>query len=260
MKKLMFAALAVASCSAFAAKDVQVNDLTLAKKSLSFATKSYSIKITGTDWTNAEQNVTAKFAEITNNIVKACSAYDLDYEMPEITDAWAAIDKSGKVKGSIKFTAPAYKLDRDGKAVASTKVVTTKFNGFVITRGKETKTYLWSDSTKNEEYKKEYKYWGYEIPGAQFGKDVATADGKAQLAMTIVNDAHNLQAVATGTCDKKTGALKSVAGNFADVACMGYGTWKLAANNSVTKKAVDEASGVNKDEDILALKKVELVK
>ena len=255
MKKLMFAALAVVSCSAFAAKDVQVNDLTLTKKALAYATKSYTIKIVGTDWTNAEQNVAAEFAKITNNIVKACT-YDIDYELPEITDAWAAIDKSGKVKGTIKFTAPAV----DNKGFAKTKVVTTKLNGFAITRGKETKTYLW-DNTKNEYAKDGFKFWACEIPGAKFRKELGTADGKAQLGLEIANDeGHTLQAVATGTYDKNAKAIKSVAGNFADIGCMGYGTWKFALNKSVTTKAIDDASGVNSNEDILKLKKVELRK
>ena len=250
MKKLMFAALAVASCSAFAAKDVQVNDLTLAKKSLSYATKSYSIKFEADSWEAAEAKVKAQFEKELLAITNACT-YDIEMPYDQFDTAWKLVKKGDKVKGTFKYTAPAV----DNKGVAKTKVVSKKLNGFVITRGKIAKTYLW-DNTKNEYG----KIWGYEIPAAEFGKGVATADGKAQLAMSIVNDEHSLQAVATGTADKKTGAIKSVAGNFADCECMGYGTWKFALNNSVTKKAVDDASGVNTDEDILALKKVELFK
>ena len=253
MKKLMFAALAVASCSAFAAKDVQVNDLTLTKKALAYATKSYTIKITGNSWSNAMENAEKEFNGHVDAITNACT-YDIDYELPEFKDLWATVTQGEKVKGSIKFTAPAVK-----SGVASTKVVTTKLNGLAITRGKETKTYLW-DNTKNEYAKDGFKFWGYEIPDAQFRKELGTADGKAQLGLEIANDGHTLQAVATGTCDKNTKAIKSVAGNFADIGCMGYGTWKFALNTSVTKKAVDDASGVNTDEDILALKKVELYK
>ena len=252
MKKLMFAALAVASCSAFAAKNVQVNDLTLTKKSLAYATKSYSIKFEAASWEAAEKQVKEQFEKDLKAITNAC-VYDIEIPYDTFDTAWKLVKKGDKVKGTFKYTAPAV----DNKGVAKTKVVTKKLNGFVIDRAADgCKTYLW-DGTKNEWG----KIWGYEIPDAKFGKGVGTADGKAHLAMSIVNDEHNLQAVATGTCDKKDPkVLKSVAGNFADCECMGYGTWKLAANKSVTKKAIDEASGVNSDEDILALKKVELVK
>ena len=256
MKKLMFAALAVASCSAFAATTnevTSVSDLALAKKALAYATKSYSIKIEGTDWTNAMEKAEVEFNKIASNIVKACT-YDIEYTMPTFKDAWATVDQKGAVKGSFKFTAPAEK-----NGVASTKVVTTKVNGLLIERTNAAGAlYVW-DNTKNE-YSKEYKYWGYDISeGTKLSGRVATKDGKASLNLAIIGGTdehpHFLQGVGTGTCDKNTQEIKSVAGNFADVLCKGYGTWKLSYNKGLTTKS----AGLD-NEAILKLKKVELAK
>ena len=243
MKKLMFAALVVASCSAMA-DAVQVSDLTLTRKALAYATKTYTIKLAGNTWDEAEKNAEKEFNAIAAEIADACK-YEIDYEMPEFKSIW--VGGTGKVKGSLKFTAPSVK-----NGVASTKVVTTKLNGLKIDRDSGTKTYLWDD-TKNEF--SAYKYWGNLVP-ATYAGSVATADGKASVNMAIAAPGFSdLRGVATGTCDKNTKALKSVAGNFADTLSNGYGTWKLAYN-----KKVSEQSQALDDEQILALKKVELEK
>ena len=261
MKKLMFAALAVASCSAMAAKNVQVNDLTISKKALAYATKSYSIKFEGATPSNALENAEAQFNELIwgKDGIVSNKVDGLDFDESQFAfDGYRAKIKDDATKGTLKVTLPAL-----GKNGLSTKVVTTKINGLVIVRGNERpNTYLW-DNTKNEYAKDGFKFWGHLIP-SYFYNPIVTLDGKASLTMFLgdpyVKKDHGFSGVATGTCDKKTGVIKSVAGNFADAYCNGYGTWKYALNNSLTKKAQDDASGVNTDEDILALKKVELVK
>ena len=230
MKKLMFAALAVASCSAMAAEGLtqtEVCDLTITKKALAYATKAYTIKIEGESWSNAMEKAEAKFAEITNEVVQACT-YDIDYELPEFKDLWVTVTQGEKVKGSIKFTAPAVK-----SGVASTKVVTTKLNGLYLKNGDNKKTIIW-DNVKNE-----WKLYDPMTIPAQFVDEVLTADGKASLSVIIDDDVngHNLRGVATGTSDKNTKKIKSVAGNFADTGCKGYGTWKFAYNKKLTGKS-----------------------
>ena len=246
----MFAALIVASCSAMA-DTVQVSDLTLTRKALAYATKTYTIQLTGNSWDEAEKNAEKEFNAIAADIAKACT-YEIDYEMPEFKKIWVR-GTGDKVKGSIKFTAPSVK-----NGVASTKVVTTKINGLKIDRASTgPKTYLWDD-TKNEYVveNKNYKFWGVLVP-AVYGGSVATADGKASVNMTIADEQgfSDLRGVATGTSDKNTKAFKSVAGNFADTLSNGYGTWKLAYNKKVSAQAATLS-----DEQILELKKVELAK
>lgn len=252
MKKLMIVALAVASCTAMAAEEVvnnEVYDLSFTTKSLELATKTLSIKIQGATWSNAYEKASEAYWKESEKIIKACAGLGLSYELPCFDEVWNSTTNGGaKVKGTLKFTVP----NVNTKGVAATKVVSKKINGVAIKDGEgKYKTYLW-DNTKNEFYNardakaKNYKYWAWELPFDYSGL-IATDDGKASLNVKLAE----LRGVATGTCDKNTKVIKSVAGNIADTGSASYGTWKFSYNKRLTGKSTDV---------ILTDKKVELAK
>ena len=261
MKKLMFAALALASCSVIAAINVEVNDLTITRKSLEYATKTYTFS--GSKFQSEEavvadvqKKLDALKASFDGAKKEGLEADELGYK-PELLK----IKSSNKgISYTYKFVAPSLQnIDsKTGERKANktpyavTKVVTKKLNGFVIVRGDDVKTYLW-DNVKNP-WK---QYDGYEMP-FKFDDKIATDDGKASLNASLKDGGYDFAGVATGTSDKSTKAIKSVSGNFADLDSKGYGTWKYAINKTVTKKAVNGT--YTDDESILKSKKVELVK
>ena len=239
----MFAALAVASCSAMAAINSTVADLQFAKKSLEYATKTVSFSYEGTNYESAVESAAAHLAGLVSTIESnKVNGLEFDPSMFSI-ESYKEQFKDDVFKGKLKVTLPA--LDKNG---LKTKVVTTKLNGVMVITNPETpeaifQTVLW-DNTKN--VNKPYKYWGVPVDAAIVG-GVKTADGKASLSIAI----GDLQGVATGTVDKNTKKIKSVAGNFADLVNAGYGTWKYANNKKLVGKTLNE---------VLTEKKVELVK
>ena len=244
MKKLMFAALVVASCSAMADELVnsKVYDLTFAKKSLEFATKAQTIdlaKLNASDWDDAKLKAEDQYNKIVEEIEGYCAKEcpELKTAIPSFEEIWPG-NGSGPVKGKIKFMAPSVK-----NGVPATKVISTKINGVAIDKGADGWTTYLFDSAKNE-YK---KFWAAEYPFDYNG--FATGDGKATLNVSFADDGYTMDGVATGTADKNTREYKSVAGNFADLASRGYGTWKFAYNKKLTGKT---------DGEILAAKKAEI--
>lgn len=246
MKKLMFAALVVASCSAMADELVnsKVYDLTFAKKSLEFATKAQTIdlaKLGASNWDEAKELAEAQYKKIVEEIEGYCAKEcpELKTAIPSFEEIWPG-NGSGPVKGKIKFMAPSVK-----NGVPATKVISTKINGVAIDKGADGWTTYLFDNAKNE-YK---KFWAAKYTDEFDYNGFATKDGKATMNVTFEDEGYTMGGVATGTADKNSGEFKSVAGNFADLASRGYGTWKFAYNKKLTGKT---------DGEILAAKKAEI--
>ena len=253
MKKLMIAAVAVASCTAFAGMDdakVKADvkgfyDVTLTTKSLKHVEKTESKTFTtSASKGSAEEQLAYYLASVTNN--------------PGFKEVSKQATVKGEVVTKIAYKCSWFQTDKNG---FKTKVVSENSTG--LFDAETGKVYLWDKGNKvsiKEESgavlegakvsKGEAKgYVAYEVPLALANNFIKTDDNKAaagfvggiakaadgtELDFTAVN------AFGTGTYDAKNTCVKTVSGNVAsfdpkDLKFGCYGTWKINRDTKSTE-------------------------
>ena len=254
MKKLMIAALAVASCSAFAEFDTEAK-----------ADGFYDVQLTLKRLVHAEKKISMSF-KLPGKEAEYIKAYQaaLDERIPE-TEV-SAVTNTARTSVKLSYTRYDYKLNGE-KKVYKSKILSETYKGLYAPTAVEDgngKVYLWSTlagdkvdmlSTDTDALpfvdkakgKKTKGFKAYEVPLALHGEFQRTHDdkvaggfkgGKNKALDGTLLDFEGLTAFGTGTKDKgDNGLIKSVAGNVAsksDTEKVGaYGTWKI---NRITSK------------------------
>lgn len=266
MKKLMFTALAVASCSALAASAPEP------------ANKAYNVTVT----TKVIQEVRAQMTKKnipTNELEQAwadaeaaapvdCNGENDFYPNAETRDflrmagllgRYETTNKNGTV--TIKWT--QYKPAKNGtNVVASTKVITDKKN-YVVFLNKDNKPigqmieYGPAKGLTNG-----CKYVAMWESNLQVRNMVITGDGKVMAALadgdnvaTTILAGHG-KAAKSNTADKSGpyDYAKSIAGNYADMFypyCK-YGTWKWSYDKKLSQAYQEALDGGKKGDDAIA--------
>ena len=257
MKKLMIAALAVASCSAFAEFDTEAK-----------AGGFYDVQLTLKRLVHVEKKISKSF-KLPGKEAEYIKAYQdaLDERIPE-TDVSAVTNTAG-TSVKLSYTRYDYKLNGE-KKVYKSKILSETYKGLYAPTEEEKygygKVYLWSTLAADKvgmvstnsaalpfgngsdvpKTKKGFK--AYEVPLDLHGEFQKTHDnkvaggftGKKEMALDGTTlDFEGLTAFGTGTKDKEEngGFIKSVAGNVASKSetekVGAYGTWKI---NRITSK------------------------
>lgn len=255
MKQLMIAALAVASCTAFAEFDTEAKaegfyDVQLTTKRLAHVektvSKTFTDKKSGGKVTKSAEEQLAEY--LGSKIVRK-------YDEPVTNLAGYTVlnyDDSKPGKIAFKFKYFDLTVANDGTPTWKSKIVSETWKGLYDATGDENgdgkgKVYMWSTAsadkitkTKDKEDpfdiiqpkpsdKADKKYSGYvayEVPLAMHGEFERTHDDKvaggflgqtAKAANGATLDFDGLTAFGTGTKDKDTkgGLIKSVSGNVA---------------------------------------------
>lgn len=258
MKKLMVAALAVASCTAFA------DEVDIKAKAEGF----YDVQMTTKRLVHVEKKISKSF-KLPSKEPEYIKAYQdaLDERIPE-TEV-IAVTNTARTSVKLSYTRYDYKLNGEEKVYKS-KIVSETYKGlYDATSEGGGKVYMWSAAAADKIKKqkddsdgydiivpgthdksdKVYSgYVAYEVPLAMHGQFKKTHDDKvaggflggAEFAQDgKYLDFTGLTAFGTGTKnkdDKDNGAIKSVAGNVAakyDTDDNGmfvgaYGTWKIS--------------------------------
>ena len=277
MKKLMIAAFAVASCTAFAEFDPEAK-----------ADGFYDVQMTLKRLVHVEKTVSKTFQDKRNGATAAEQYADYlgsrivkNYNEPVTNlDGYTVLNfdnsKPGKISFKFKYFDLTVKAGQD--PVWKSKILSETYKGLYAPVKKDDgngKVYLWStlnaDKVKKEKNNddprdiiqpkstdkanKQYSgYVAYEVPLAMHGEFQRTHDDKVAGGFTGKNefaddgtplDFGGLTAFGTGTKDKdgKGGLIKSVAGNVAsksDTDKVGaYGTWKI---NRITSSKFKDLS------------------
>lgn len=265
MKKLMIAALAVASCTAFAGEF----------DSKAEAEGFYDVQLTTKRLVHVEKKISKSYS-IKN--ADKIAAYEAAYQvaLAEAVPGTEILAETNSAATSVKLTYTRYDFTtKNGEKVYKSKVVSESFKGLYAASAGG-KVYLWSAAaadkaelkstdvgalpfepkySKNVE-KAQKGFKAYEVPLAMHGEFIETQDNKvaggflggmAKAEDGELLDFRGLTAFGTGTKDTeaKGGLIKSVAGNVAakydtdnNSAYAGaYGTWKI---NRVTTKNFPE--------------------
>ena len=258
MKKLMIAALAVASCSAFAEFDTEAK-----------ADGFYDVQLTLKRLVHAEKKISKSYNITTDDKVKAYESA-LATAKEEALEGISAVTNQNQTSVKLTYTRFDYTV-KDGNKIYKSKILSETYKGLYAPTEEEKygygKVYLWSTlagdkvdmlSTETDALpfvdkakgKKTKGFKAYEVPLALHGEFQKTHDdkvaggfkgGKNEALDGTLLDFEGLTAFGTGTKDKDKaengGLIKSVAGNVAsksDTEKVGaYGTWKI---NRITSK------------------------
>ena len=246
MKKLMIAALAVASCSAFAEFDTEAK-----------ADGFYDVQLTLKRLVHAEKKISKSYSLTTGDKVKAYESALATAKEEALEGTLSAVTNQNQTSVKLTYTRFDYTV-KNGDKIYKSKILSETYKGLYAPTAVEDgngKVYLWSTlaadkvdmlSTDTDALpfgtkpKKGFK--AYEVPLALHGEFQKTHDdkvaggfkgGKNEALDGTLLDFEGLTAFGTGTKDKddKGGLIKSVAGNVAsksDTEKVGaYGTWKI---------------------------------
>ena len=266
MKKLMIAALAVASCSAFADFDTKAK-----------ADGFYDVQLTLKRLVHVEKKISKSYSLTTEDKVKKYEDALRTANEEALEGTLNAATNQNQTSVKLTYTRFDYTM-KDNDKIYKSKILSQTYKGLYAPTAVEDgngKVYLWSTlaadkvkKTKNpkdprdiiqpkptDKDTKSYSgYVAYEVPLAMDGEFQKTHDDKVAGGFTgeneVAEDGTNLDfggltAFGTGTKDKdgKGGLIKSVAGNVAsksDTDKVGaYGTWKI---NHITSSTFNDLS------------------
>lgn len=257
MKKLMFVAVAVASCAAFASADLPVEDE--AVFGLTFSQKTIEAKYgEGEVMSTVDPDVGFDYYATTKEEAEADAKAKADIIEEDDCIIKSISVKSKRIEGEKLWGYEIKYAELDKDTIKSSKVVTTTLNGLCY----DGRVFVWDKADKETEGYNKGLVHAYEVTD-EFDLQGQAVAKKAVAGFTW---GENLNGAGTGTAAKDDDGdytlVKSVSGSIVgkieDDECDFnnlYGTWKFQKDASATKLLKKDYSV----EDILWSKGLELV-